>query len=73
MRSTTEKNPDVRFINSEEIWVGIIPKPRPYVAIASRLDGDDAPVAVCRFGSAEARGMTQVLIQLAAEIEAPNN
>jgi hypothetical protein len=74
MRYTAEKDPDLRTIPASEIWVGIIPEPRPYIVIASRLDGDDAPpVAVVRFGSAEARGMAAELIRLAATIEAPNN
>jgi hypothetical protein len=69
----TELNPDVRTLPPKEIWVGIIAAERPYAAIASRLDGDDAPVIVCRFGSTEARGMASELIRLAAELEAPNN
>ena len=69
----TGLNPDLRTIPPQEIWVGIISAEPPYAAIASRLDGDDAPVIVCRFGSTEARGMAAELIRLAAELEAPNN
>jgi hypothetical protein len=69
----TELTLTVRTLPPKEIWVGIIAAKRPYAAIASRLDGDDAPEIVCRFGSAEARGMASELIQLAAELEAPNN
>jgi hypothetical protein len=69
----TEKNASVRTIPAGEIWVGIITAPRPYIAIVSRLDGDDAPVAIVRFGSVEARGVAGELIRLAAELEAPSN
>ena len=45
----------------------------PFATIASRLDGDDAPVIVCRFGSTEARGMASELVRLAAALEASNS
>lgn len=73
MRYTEERNPDVRTIPAGEIWVGVIPAKRPYVAIIARLDGDESPVVVTRFGAVEARGMASELIRFAAEIEAPNN
>ena len=73
MRYTEEENPDVRTIPAGEIWVGIIPADRPYIAIASRLDGETTPVVCHRFGSVEARGMAAELIRLAAELEAPRN
>jgi hypothetical protein len=69
----TELNADVRTLPPKEIWVGIIDAPKPYIAIASRLDGNETPVIMCRFGSSEARGMASELIRLAAELEAPNN
>jgi hypothetical protein len=72
MRYTEEKNPDLRTVPAGEIWVGVIPADRPYIAIASRLDDDEA-VIVCRFSSSEAMGMAQELIRLAASIEAPEN
>lgn len=72
-RYTEERNPDVRTVPAGEIWVGIIPADRPYIAIASRLDGEDSPVVCHRFGSVEARGMAAELRRLAAELEAPNN
>jgi hypothetical protein len=73
MRYTEEKNPDVRKVPPGEVWVGIIPAERPYIVIVSRLDGDEPPVVLMRFGSVEARGVAAELIRLAAEIEAPNN
>jgi hypothetical protein len=73
MRYTAEKDPDVRTIPAGEIWVGVIHAERPYIAIASRLDGDESPVVLTRFGSAEARGMAEELIRLAASIDAPRN
>jgi hypothetical protein len=73
MRYTTEKDPDVRTIPAGEIWVGIIPKPQPYIAIASRLDGDESLVVCHRLASADAQAMASELVRLAAEIEAPNN
>ena len=73
MRYTEQPNPNVLTVPDNEIWIGVIPNPKPYIALASRLDGDGAPVAVCRFSSVEARAMAAELIRLAAEIEAPNN
>jgi hypothetical protein len=73
MRYTEERNPDVRTVPAGEIWVGIIPAARPYIAIASRLNGDESPVVCHRFGSVEAQGMAAELVRPAAELEAPNN
>ena len=42
---TTGLNPDIRTLPPHEIWVGIIGAERPYAAIATRLDGYDAPVS----------------------------
>jgi hypothetical protein len=69
----TEANADVRTIPAAEIWVGIINARKPYIAIASRLDSDDEPVIVCRFGSTEAKGMAAQLVECAASLEAPTN
>jgi hypothetical protein len=71
MRYTEEKNPDLRTIPAHEIWVGVVPADRPYIAIASRLD-DDVVIA-CRFSASEAMDMAAELVRLAASIEAPNN
>jgi len=74
MRRYTEANADIRSIPAGEIWIGIINAPKPYIALASRPDGDeDEPVMVCRFGSAEAKGMAVQLLEYAASLEAPNN
>ncbi len=73
MARYTEQNADVRTIPAEEIWVGIIDSPNPYIAIVSRLDGDgnnDLPVLVCRFDSTQARGMAEQLVHYATSIEA---
>ncbi len=69
----TEENANVRTIPAGEIWVGIILKPRPYIAIASRRHDDDEVVLVCQFGPVQARGMASELIRLAAELAAPLN
>jgi hypothetical protein len=71
MRYTEEKNPDLRTVPAGEIWVGVIPADKPYIAIAFWLD-DDLVIA-CRFGASEAMGMAQELVRLAASIEAPKN
>ncbi len=73
MARYTEQNADVRTIPAEEIWVGVIDAPTPYIAIASRHDGDDEePVIVCRFDSTQARGMAEQLVHYAVSIEARN-
>jgi hypothetical protein len=54
MRYTAEQNPDLRTVPAGEIWVGVIPADRPYIAIASRLD-DSSAVIACR-GSRRRRG-----------------
>jgi hypothetical protein len=71
MRYTEEKNSDLRTVPAHEIWVGVVPADKPYIAIASRLDED--VVIACRFSPTEAWGMAQELIRLAASIEAPRN
>ena len=72
MRYTAEKDPDVRTIPAGETWVGIIPLPRPYIAIASRLD-DGKAVAVVRCGAQDAYEMGLELIRLANTLNAENN
>jgi hypothetical protein len=72
MRYTAE-NADVRSIPAGETWVGIIPLPRPYIAISSRLDGDNAPVAIVRVGAVEAVEMASELVRLARKLDALNN
>ena len=69
----TEQNPDIRDVAPDEVWVGVIPADKPYVAIATRDDDADNVVIVFRLGPADARGMAAELLRLAAEIDAPNN
>jgi hypothetical protein len=71
MRYTQEKNPDLRTVPAREIWIGVVPAGKPYIAIASRLD-DDVVIA-CRFSASEAGDMAAEMVRLAASIEAPNN
>jgi hypothetical protein len=73
VRYTAEKNPDIRDVPAEEVWVGAIDDPKPHVAIATRSKDEDELVLVCRFKPDEARQVGQELIRLANTLAAPNN
>lgn len=69
-----ELKTDLRTLHATDIWIGTIDGPEPYVALASRLDGDDEPlVIICRFATSEAQAMAVALVECAASIEAPDN
>jgi hypothetical protein len=58
-------------IRAEVSGSGSFPAERPHIAIASRLDGEETPVTVCRFSASEARGMAAERVRLVDEMEAP--
>jgi hypothetical protein len=72
VRYTKEKDPELRTVPAHEIWIGVVPTDRPYIAIASRLEDRDVVIA-CRFSASEAREMAAEMVRLAASIEAPRN
>lgn len=71
MRYTEERNPDLRTVPAGEIWMGVVPADKPYIAIATQLDAD--VVIACRFSASEACEMAAEMVRLAASIEAPRN
>lgn len=73
MRYTEEKHPDVREVPAGEVWVGMIPEPKPHVALATRSQDEDDLILVCRFRPDEARRMGEMLIRLAMTATAPEN
>jgi hypothetical protein len=68
----TAKDPDIRDVAPGELWVGVMDKPVPHIAIAIGTDDDDV-VIVSRFKADEALLMGQELIRCANVISAPNN
>ena len=70
----TDENADVREVPAGEMWVGMIPNPRPHIAFATKLDDNEGELVVLsRFKPSQAFEMGCELIRLAAAIEAPNN
>ena len=43
MPRDVELRTDLRTLDATDIWIGVIDAREPYVALASRLDGEDEP------------------------------
>jgi len=68
----TEPNTDIQTVPAGELWVGIIDAPRPYVAIATRLD-DGEPMIISRLSARDALETAEELARLAHTLHARNN
>ena len=73
MRYTEEANPDVREVPAGQVWVGVIDKPVPHVALATASKEEDDLTVVCRLKPEEARQMGEELIRVALTVIAADN